>query len=122
MKRLPATVRDHQPDACCACDHGTALSPERRSRENNQSITTPVQRTLLTPELMPPLPKFPSVPPYDNTDAQASQMNSLPPRHVYLHSTLPSLDWLYHNASPKDGKRIHDCIADWPNSVGISSG
>lgn len=102
MVRQLAILQYNQMDSCQPCQHGTAQYPQTCQRR--RSIHAPPSDRLIqpAPELTLNQPRMPPGPPSDNDAAQASEMESIPPRNVYIHTPFPSVQFINLDVYSKD--------------------
>jgi len=55
---------------------------------------------------------MPPAPPDDSERTQCSETEGVPPRYVYIHTPLPSAQFLNVDPYVKDHMRDKDCIPD----------
>jgi len=79
-------------------------NPQTRSTAKGRGTPPPDRLRHLTPELQPPLPRTPPVPPGNIQEAQCSQIDTVLPWFAYIHCPLPNPQYLNPDAYSKDRK------------------
>lgn len=64
------------------------------------------------PEPVTPPPRIPAVSTFDIEGAQCSQIEILPPKYVYIHTTLPNTHFFNLDVYAKNYKGDKDFIPD----------
>ena len=122
LERQLAMTQEHQNDSHLPCQNSTAQNPQSRWGHNGMGAPPPKQLTELTPEPTAHPPRIPSVPPGDNEEAHASEIEGVPPGYVYIHTPLPSAQIFNWDAYAKDHKRDRDFIPNFLTDEGTSTG
>jgi len=102
--RYLAMVPENQMDVWISWKNGTAL--------NQQTFWWCKGMGEPLPDPAPPLPWMPPAPPGDNEGAQCSEIEGVPPRYVYLQTSLSSAEFFYFDADANDCKWNKDHIPD----------
>jgi len=121
MERHPAMLRGIQTDSCLHCRNGTAQNPRTRWRRKDTGVHPPGRVRQLASEPMPHPPRTPPVPPGDSEGADASEIEDVPPRYVYIHTPLPNIQFFNLNAFAKDRKRDKHFNPDLLTDKGTST-
>jgi len=107
INTLAAIVLANLMDGYLPCQHATA----------NNLLTGCRRHTTGAPPLKPTpsltgTPPVPPLPHSDNEGAQCSEIERVPPRHVYINTPFPNAQIFNRDTYPRDCKRSHDFIAD----------
>ena len=104
IERHPAMICENQTDSCLPCQNSTAKHPQSRWRL--KGMGSPPLR------IAPPRPKMPPPSPGHGERNQRTDIQSVPPGYVYIHTTLSNAQLFKHDAYAQDHKRAKDFIPD----------
>jgi len=105
MEMHPAMLQENQTDGCLLWQNGTAQDPQTCWRRKGTVAPPPEWLRQPTQEPKPQPPKTPLDPAGNNEEAHLSEIEGVPPGYVYIHTPLPSAQFLNHDAYAKDRKR-----------------
>lgn len=100
-------VLENLKDSCLPCQNGTVKNLQ--THWWCKGTGEPLTELTPSPSGTPPVPPVPSG---ENEGAEMSEIESVPPRYVYLHVPLPKTQILNHVEYAKDCKWIQDIIPD----------
>ena len=110
MVRHLAMFGENPTDGCFPSHNVTAQNPQTCCRCKGIGPPPPGRLRQLTPELSPHPPRMPPVTPGVNEEANAFEIDAVPPRYVYIHTPLPSTQFVNLDAYAKDCKHDTDDI------------
>jgi len=110
MERYPAMVYRNHMAGCLPCQNGTAKNPQTRWR--HKGTASPPPEPAAPPPERPPPPRTPPAPPGVTDRYESYEIEGMPSKCVYLHSSHPNTEFFNHNAYAKDSKRDKDLIPD----------
>jgi len=122
MEIHPAMLQENLMDGCLPCQNGAAQDPQTRWRPKGTGAPPPERVSQPTPELTPNPPGTPLAPPDNSEAAHVSEIDGVPPGHVYIHTPLPSTQFLNLDAYAKDRKCDKDFNPDLLTDEGTSTG
>jgi len=122
IERHPAKLWENQMDGCLPCQNGTAQNPQTCWRRKGMGAPPPEWLRQPTPEPTPQPPETAPVPPGNNEAAHLSEIDCVPPRHVYIYTPLPSVQFFNHDAYAKDCKCDKDFVPDLLTDEETSTG
>jgi len=120
----PVIVCKYQMDSCLCCQLDSANIPLTCWRRKGPGVPPLVELRQSRPELMPPLPGTPAVPPKssgENVCVQHSQIHGMPPGYLYILTPLSYTRLSNHDAYAKDGKRDTHCLPHLLTDEGTST-
>jgi len=110
IKRHPAMVYRNLTAGCLPCQNGTPKTPQTRWRHKG-TAGPPTEPAAAPPQRSPP-PGTPPLPPGVTDRYVSCEIEGMPSKCVYFHSSHPNTEFFNHNAYAKDSKRNKDCNPD----------
>jgi len=122
MRKHLTTVWELQMDRCLLQPNGTANHPQTPWRCIGADIPPPdwLRQPTLEPMLLPA--ETPPTRLSDNEHNHASQIHGVPPRDVYIHTPLPSAQFLNLVTCPNNCRCNKDFIPDFLTDNGTCTG
>lgn len=96
IERHSAMVSEFEMDGCLACQNGAVKNLRTRGRCKGTGPPPP--------KPWPPPPQTPPAPPGDSEATQSSQIEGVPPRYVYIHTSLSNSQCFDHDVYAMDCK------------------
>jgi len=121
-QRHPTMLQENQTDGCLPCQNGTAQNHYTCWRRKGTGAPPAERLRQPTPEPTPQPPKMPPVPPGNNEAVHLSEIESVPPGYVYIHTPLPSAQFFNLDAYAKDRKCDKDFNPDLLTDKGTFTG
>ena len=106
MESHPSVVCEKQTDACLPCLTGMAKIPQTHWWCKGTGAPPPDRHRPPTPQLTPPTQ------PGHNEGVQAWQIERVPPRYLYIHTSLSNAQFFNFDAYAKYHKHDKDFIPD----------
>jgi len=122
IQRHPALLRQKQTNRWLPCQTGTAKNPQSCWRWKQTGAPLSGRHRQPTPEPTLSLGRMPPVPPCDNELSQRSQITDLPPRYVYSHTPLPSVQFFTFDAYAQNSQYDTDYNPEMLTYKGTSTG